>query len=205
MMSSLSARSLENARKGLFERDEDWANTVIADDEEIDTLEIQVDNDGISIMLRFHPYASDLRNVFAAMKTSVNLERAADQAVGIARRTKKLLAMPAMAETPLIESLYYFTSAMFNDAINAYADSDIELAKTIKSRDRELDIHNREFAEKLTELMPQNPDFIRGFLELIFIARCLERIGDLAKSIAEDTIHAVAMKDTRHTANLVSA
>ncbi|MFZ4588548.1 MAG: phosphate signaling complex PhoU family protein, partial [Terrimicrobiaceae bacterium] len=67
MMSSLSARSLENARKGLFERDEDWCNTVIADDEEIDALEIQVDSEGVDIMLRFHPFASDLRNVIAAM------------------------------------------------------------------------------------------------------------------------------------------
>ena len=202
MMASLSSRSLENAKKGLFERDEDWCNTVIADDEEIDTLEIQVDNEGIFIMLRFHPYACDLRNVISAMKTSVNLERAADQTVGIARRAKKLLAMPVMTETSQLERLYNFTSSMFNDAIKAYADGDIELAKTIKGRDRELDTHNREFAEKLTDLMPQHPDNIRGFLELIFIARCLERIGDLAKNIAEDTIYAVSLKDIRHTPTL---
>jgi phosphate transport system protein len=58
---------------------------------------------------------------------------------------------------------------------------------------------NRNFAETLTELMPGNPDSIRGFLELIFIARSLERIGDQAKNIAEDTIYAVEVKDIRHT------
>lgn len=199
MMSSLASRSLENSRKGLFERDEDWCNTVIADDEEIDALEIQVDTSGMDIMLRFHPFASDLRNVIAAMKTSVNLERSADQAVGIARRARKLIALPQMPETARIATLFEKSSSQFHDAIKAYADGDIELARTIKSRDKDLDELNREFAETLTELMPGHPENIRGFLELIFIARCLERIGDQAKNIAEDTIFALTVKDIRHT------
>jgi phosphate transport system protein len=199
MMSSLASRSLENARKGLFERDEDWCNTVIADDEEIDALEIQVDGEGIEIMLRFHPFASDLRNVIAAMKTSVNLERASDQSVGIARRARKLIALPLMPATTRIEPIFNLATSVFNDAIKSYADNDLELARTIKGRDKELDELNREFADNLTELMPQHPDQIRGFLELIFIARCLERIGDQAKNIAEDTIYAVSVKDIRHT------
>jgi len=200
MMSSLVTRSIENSRKGLFDRDGDFCNTVIADDEQIDLLEIQVDTQGIEIMLRFHPFASDLRNVIGAMKTSVNLERAADQAVGIARRARKLIAFQVLPETANIEPLFRHACSMFNDAVKAYADGDIELAQTIKSRDKELDQRNREFAESLTEKMPQNPDSIRGFLELIFIARCLERIGDQAKNIAEDTIFAVSLKDIRHTA-----
>jgi phosphate transport system protein len=198
MMSSLTTQSLENARKGLFERDEDWCNTVIADDEEIDALEIRVDTDGINIMMRFHPFASDLRNVIAAMKTSVNLERAADQSVGIARRARKLLLLPELPETVRIEPLFNAAGDMFRDAIKSYADGDIELARTLRMRDKQLDELNRNFAETLTELMPANPDSIRGFLELIFIARCLERIGDQAKNIAEDTIYAVEVKDIRH-------
>lgn len=198
MMSSLATRSLDQARKGLFERDEDWCNTVIADDEQIDALEIQVDTEGIDVMLRFHPFASDLRNVIAAMKTSVNIERAADQSVGIARRSRKLIALPHLTETSRIEPLFNTASGMFNDAIKAYADSDLALAETLKMRDKGLDELNRKLAETLTELMPQNPDSIRGFLELIFIARCLERIGDHAKNIAEDVIYAVSVKDIRH-------
>ena len=199
MMASLSSRSLENARKGLFDRDEDWCNTVIADDEEIDALEIQVDGEGMEIMLRFHPFASDLRNVIAAMKTSVNLERASDQSVGIARRARKLIALPLMPVTSRIEPIFNLASSVFNDSIKSYADNDIELARTIKGRDKELDELNREFADSITEMMPQNPDHIRGFLELIFIARCLERIGDQAKNIAEDIIYAVSVKDIRHS------
>lgn len=199
MMSSLASRSLENARKGLFERDEDWCNTVIADDEEIDALEIQVDAEGMEVMLRFHPFASDLRNVIAAMKTSVNLERASDQSVGIARRARKLIALPLMPVTSRIEPIFNLASSVFNDSIKSYADNDIDLARTIKARDKDLDELNREFTDSITEMMPQNPDQIRGFLELIFIARCLERIGDQAKSIAEDIIYAVSSKDIRHS------
>ncbi len=199
MMSSLTTRSLENSRKGLFYRDEDFCNSVIADDEEIDILEIQVDNEGIEIMMRFHPFASDLRNVIAAMKTSVNLERAADQCVGIARRVKKLLLHEQIAQTLRIEPIFQMSASLLHDSIKAYANNDIELASTIKNRDKQLDTLNREFADTLTDLMPENAGHIRAFIELIFIARCLERIGDQAKNIAEDTIFAVTVKDVRHT------
>ncbi len=198
MMASLTVRNLENARKGLFERDEDWCNTVIADDEEIDTLEIQVDRDGIETMLRFHPVASDLRNVIAAMKMSVNLERVADQAVGIARRARKLNSHALLPETAEVEPLFRHAEAMVLDAIKAYADQDTALARTLKPRDKELDAMNRDFANKLTELMPKRPEHIQGYLELIFIARFLERIGDQSTNIAEDTVFAVAAEDIRH-------
>jgi len=198
MMASLTIRNLENARKGLFERDEDWCNTAIADDEEIDSLEIQVDRDGIETMLRFHPVASDLRQVIAAMKMSVNLERVADQAVGIARRARKLNANALLPETAETEPLFRHAEAMMLDAIKAYADQNTELARTLKSRDRELDALNRNFANKLTELMPKRPEHIQGYLELIFIARSLERIGDQSTNIAEDTVFAVAAEDIRH-------
>jgi len=198
MMASLTVRNLENARKGLFERDEDWCNTVIADDEEIDTLEIQVDRDGIEIMLRFHPVASDLRQVIAAMKMSVNLERVADQAVGIARRARKLADGVLLPETAESEPLFRHAEWMLLDAIKSYADQDTELARAIKARDRELDALNGNFANKLTELMPQHPGHIEGYLDLIFIARFLERIGDQATNMAEDTVFAVEAEDIRH-------
>jgi len=198
MMASLALRSLENARKGLFERDEDWCNTVIADDEEVDSLEIQIDRDGIEIMLRFHPVASDLRNVIAAMKMSVNLERVADQAVGIARRARKLNVHPALPETRAIEPLFRQAIDMVRDAVRAYAENDIELARSLKSRDRELDALNAEYAHRLTNLMQKNAGLIESYLELIFIARFLERVGDQSTNMAEDTVFAVSFEDIRH-------
>jgi len=149
-------------------------------------------------MLRFHPVASDLRQVIAAIKMSVNLERIADQAVGISRRARKLNTIALLPETAEIELLFRHAESMLLDAVKAYADQNTELARALKPRDRELDALNRNFANKLTELMPKRTEHIQGYLELIFIARFLERIGDQATNIAEDTIFAVAAEDIRH-------
>lgn len=199
MMASLTERNLENTHKGLFERDEDWCNTVIADDEEIDTLEVQVDREGINVMLRFHPLASDMRNVISTMKLSVNLERIADQAVNIARRSRKLIARPEVTEVQELHPLFSFAELMVKDAVRAFANRDIELARALKDRDRQLDEMNRTFAEKITNLMGDNVELIPTYMDLIFIARFLERIGDQAKNIGEDTVYAISAEDTRHT------
>lgn len=199
MMASLTERNMENARKGLFERDEDWCNTVIADDEEIDTLEVQVDKDGIGIMLRFHPLASDMRNVIATMKFSVNLERVADQAVNIARRARKLIGRAPVPQAAELEPIFKYSMDMLHDSIRAFADNDQVLARGLRERDLPLDEMNRSFAEKITTLMSQNVEHIPSYMDLIFIARFLERIGDQAKNIGEDTVYAVSAEDTRHT------
>ncbi len=202
MMASLTERHLENARKGLFEKDEDWCNSVIADDEEIDTLEVQIDKDGIGIMLRFHPLASDLRNVVATMKLSVNLERIADQAVSIARRARKLSLRPAVAEVTQLDPIFQFAVQMHRDAIRSFADNDLDAARTLRDRDRELDAMVKAFGETVTNLMAVNTDSIPSYMDLIFISRSLERIGDQAKGIGEDTIYAICAEDTRHTSRV---
>src|SRR5882762_11952836 len=84
MMAGLTERSLERAVKGLLDRDDDLCANAIADDEEIDQLEKQIDKDGIDLLLRFQPVASDLRRVVSAMKLSSNIERIGDQAVNTA-------------------------------------------------------------------------------------------------------------------------
>src|SRR5260370_38229608 len=105
MMAGLTERSLERSIKGLFERDDDLCATTIADDEEIDQLEMQIDKDGVDILLRFQPVASDLRRVVAAMKLSTNLERMADQATTIARRARKLNRHPPLEAIELMKPM----------------------------------------------------------------------------------------------------
>ena len=199
MMASLTRRSYDNARRGLFARDEDACNTAIADDEEIDTLEVQLDKTGIALMLRFHPMASDLRNVMTTMKFSINLERIADQSVNIARRSKRLLSRKSVPETAELEPLFAETDLMFRDAIRAFADSDAELALSLKRRDRDLDRNTRNFGERITSRMAQDVDNIPTYMDLIFITRFLERIGDQAKSIGEDTVYAISAEEVRHS------
>jgi len=198
MMASLADRNFENARKGIFERDEDWCNTVIADDEEIDVLEVQIDQRGIALMLKFHPMASDLRNVVSTMKLSVNLERIADQSVNIARRGRRLLNHPPVDEVAGLEPIFRFAGMMLKDAIRAYAESDSTLARSLKERDKELDRLNRDYAEQLTALMAQHTERIPCYMDLIFIARFLERVGDQSKNVGEDTVFAISNVETRH-------
>ena len=198
MMAGLAERSLERAMKGLINRDDNICATAIADDEEIDQLEKQIDKDGVDILLRFQPVASDLRRVVAAMKLSSNLERMADMATTIARRARKLNQHPPLDEVELIRPLYDQAMSMFKDSVDAFAREDVDLARAVVPRDQKLDDLNRRASHKLVDRMAQDPDQLRGYLNLIFVGRCLERVGDHATNIAEDAVYAAAAEDIRH-------
>jgi phosphate transport system protein len=198
MMSSLTERSLERAITGLLQRDDELCAIAIADDEEIDQLEKQVDKDGIDLLLRFQPVASDLRRVVSAMKLSSNLERMADQGTNIARRARKLNRHPALAEAELIRPMFAHAMAMFKDAIDAFIREDVQLARSVVPRDQGLDEMNSSASRRLIERMAEDPDQLRGYLNLIFISRCLERVGDHATNMAEDAVYAAAAEDIRH-------
>jgi phosphate transport system protein len=198
MMAGLTERSLERAMKGLLNRDDNICATAIADDEEIDQLEKQIDKDGVDILLRFQPVASDLRRVVAAMKLSSNLERMADMATTIARRARKLNQHPPLAEVELIRPMYDHAMSMFRDSVDAFAREDVDLARGVVPRDQKLDDLNRMASHKLVDRMAQDPDQLRGYLNLIFVGRCLERVGDHATNIAEDAVYAAAAEDIRH-------
>jgi len=203
MMATLTQRNLNNAINGLFKRDDDLCTAVIADDEEVDQLEKQVDQDGVAIMLRFQPVASDLRRVVSAMKVSTNLERTADQAVNIARRARKLNQEPALQELPILEPMCWEAIALLKDAVQAYTEDDVSLAYSLKPRDRKLDEHDTNISRQVTDCMSMRPDRIKAYLNMIFVARHLERVGDHATNIAEDTIYAAAAEDIRHTQHKV--
>src|ERR1700757_219922 len=113
-MASQTERSLNRALKGLMDRDDKICALAIADDEEIDQLEKQIDKDGIDLLLRFQPVASDLRRVVSAMKLSTNLERIADESVSIARKARKLNKHRALPEVELITPMGALATQMFN-------------------------------------------------------------------------------------------
>ena len=198
LMSSLTERSLDRAITGLLKRDDELCAIAIADDEEIDQLEKQVDKDGIDLLLRFQPVASDLRRVVSAMKVSSNLERMADQATNIARRARKLNQHPVLPEAESIRPMYVHAMAMFKDAIDAYVRADVDLARSVVPRDEGLDEMNRATGRRLIERMAEDPSQLRGYLNLIFISRCLERVGDHATNMAEDAVYAAVAEDIRH-------
>jgi phosphate transport system protein len=197
-MSNLTARNLENALIGLRERNDDLCLQAIADDEEIDQMEMQIDKDGIEILLRFQPVASDLRRVVAAMKLSPNLERIADESVSIARKARKLNQHRELAEVELITSMGAYAMQMFKDGVDAYAREDEEQGRALKERDKGLNALNSDAARQLLARVAQDPEQLRGYLNLLFIAKHLERVGDHATNIGEDAVYAAAAEDIRH-------
>ena len=198
MMAGLAERTLDRAVKGLLQRDDNLCTTAIADDEEIDQLEKQIDKDGVDVLLRFQPVASDLRRVVAAMKLSPNIERIADQATNIARRARKLNRHPPLPEVEIIVPIQAHAMAMFKDSIDAFTREDVDLGRAVVARDKDLDYMNKMANRKLTERMAQDPKQLRGYLNLIFVSRCLERVGDHATNIAEDAVYVAAAEDIRH-------
>jgi phosphate transport system protein len=198
MMASLAQRNLQNAIKGLMERDDDWCNNSIADDEEIDILEMQVDREGIEVMSRYQPVATDLRDVISSIKIGANIERIADQAVNIARRARKINEHPGVPEVHLLDPLVTHALSMFNDAVRAFAERNAVLAVELKARDKALDVMNRELTDKLINRMQDDSFNLPTYLNLIFISRCLERIGDHSANVAEDIVFAVRAEDIRH-------
>lgn len=199
-MTGLVERSLRNAQEGLLLRDVAACNRVIADDAEIDGLEVGIDQDGISLLVRFQPVAGDMRRVIAAMKLGSHLERIADQATSIARRARKLNDMEQLPETALIGPMFEFTITLLKDSLAALSDEKTQEAMAVKQRDRELDRMNREFGARITTLMASRPQHAEAFVHLLFIAGSLERIGDYAKNIAEETFFMVSAEDIRHSA-----
>ncbi len=198
MMASLTERNLNNAMEGLFKRDDELCALAIVDDEEVDQLEKQIDKDGIEVLLRFQPVASDLRRVVSAIKLNSNLERMADQATNIARRARKLNQHPALPEAELISPMFVHAMAMFKDSIDAYVREDVQLARDVVPRDQALDEMNATAGRRLIERMAEDPGQLRGYLNLIFVSRCLERVGDHATNMAEDAVYAAAAEDIRH-------
>ncbi len=198
-MASLTIISLQNALSGLRERNNDLCRRVIADDEKIDQLEMEIDHDGLDLLLRFQPVACDLRRIVSAMKISPNLERIGDESVNIARRVREMNRHQAPPETELITRMGACAIEMFQDSINAYSRGDAELARSLRERDKALDEMNSNALRHLVARMPDNPDYHQDYLNLTFIATHLERIGDHATNIGEETVYAAEADDIRHT------
>ena len=197
-MAGLTERNLDHAVRGLLQRDDGLCTKAITDDEEVDQLEKEVDKVGVEILLRYQPVASDLRQVVSAMKLSPNIERVADEATNIAEAARKLNNHAPLAEVNLIVPMQQHAISMFKDSLDAFVREDVDLARAVISRDKQLDDINAAANRQLTERMMQDGDQLRGYLNLILISRCLERVGDHATNIAEDAVYAAAAEDIRH-------
>jgi len=198
LMASLTRQNLERAIQALLTRDLDLSRMVIGDDSEVDDLELKIDHLGMDILVRFHPVASDLRLVITSMKTAHNLERISDHAVNIAKRAKKICKSAADLETTIIEPLYSMAEKILRDALLAYTDADTDLGEGLKTGDQALDAAHKEVVALLSGRLESSGNRAENLLHLIFVARSLERIGDLAVNIGEDAVFLSDARDIRH-------
>lgn len=197
-MAAKTRHNLERAIQALLQRDGELANSVIADDDEVDELERSIDKSGIALLVKYHPMASDLRFVISSMKISVNLERISDHATNIAKRAKKINTTPELGDVTLLEPIYTMADELLRDAISSYSDSNGHLGASLHVRDKELDklykATTAKFGTRIQEVEGRSHEYVH----LIFIARSLERVGDLASNIGEDAVYVELAKDLRH-------
>ena len=150
--------NLEKAVRGLTERDSALCEQVIADDAEVDMLEMKIDEEGLRIMTLFQPVATDLRRVISVMKVSGNLERVGDQAVSIARRARKMNRNLEIAETRLIEPVYQKASALLRKSLVSFSNGDMKTALEIRAEDTELNESQKAVSKQLTDRMENDSE-----------------------------------------------
>ncbi|MFT4177295.1 MAG: phosphate signaling complex protein PhoU [Luteolibacter sp.] len=200
-MASQTRLNLERAIGAVMTRNAELANAVIADDDEVDELERKIDQAGMTILIRYHPVASDLRVVLSSMKISTNLERISDHATNIAKRARKIAMNPELPDVSLIEPLYTLANQLLCDAITSYRDRDPSLGATLHDRDKELDQMHKKVIEIYSSRLESEKRRSEDYLHLIFIIRSLERVGDLSTNIGEDAVFLEMARDLRHVSD----
>jgi len=200
-MAGQAQLNLERAMDALLTRNVDLSKVVIADDNDVDDFEQEIDSLGMDVLLRFHPVASDLRVVITSMKVASNLERISDHAVNIAKRAKKMSKRAELPETQWLEPVYTLALEGLRKSMQAYTDRDSNLGLSLDAADKELDRIHKKVIANLSALLEEGGERSEDFLHLIFVARSLERIGDLAVNIGEDAVFLDLARDIRHEKN----
>ncbi len=202
MMSGLTERNLSLSMRALVERDDKLCDLVEAEDDTIDQLEIQIDEMVITYMATHGPIARDCRLMLTASKISNNLERIADQATKIARRARELNTEPLLKPLIDIPLMADIAQEMLRDSITAFVDGNNELAVEIIARDKSVDSINKQLARELTSYMIENPKTITRALNLMTVAKAIERVADHATNIAEEVFYLNRGEDIRHEPSL---
>ncbi|MCH2383003.1 MAG: phosphate signaling complex protein PhoU [Pedosphaera sp.] len=197
IMASHAEGVVTRAVRAHLDRDEPLARQALETDEVIDQFEIQIDRIALGLLAQA-PGEFELRQVTCGMKIARELERVGDEATTIARRAVELMALPPLA-TPLdIAEMTFLANAMLKDALDAFVSGNTVLARGVIPRDRRIDEMNKTYQDDLNGLMEASPENIRRCRHLAVISKCLERIADHAKNVAEDAVLLHEAKDIRH-------
>lgn len=199
-MGSLTERSVRQSVKAVLESDESMAEAVLGEEGAINELQLEIDERVVQLLALHQLMATDLRFVLAVSRINNDLERIADQAVNIAQAAQRIVRHPRVKPYVDLPRMGTLAEAMVRDALNALVDRNVELARSVLSRDDQVDhLRDQIFRELLTYMM-ENSAVVYPAFELILVAKNLERVGDHATNIAEDVIYIVAGRDVRHPA-----
>lgn len=177
------------------------AEEVLEIENEVNALEIEIDHEIASFIARRQPTAGDLRLLVAMSKTTANLERAGDEAAKIARKVTSIVNGVAPLALPFSELRVCggLATELLRKTLDAFTRLDVQTAVSILQNDGVFDREFDGFIRKLITYMMEDPRTISASLDLIFIAKSIERIGDHSRNIAEFIIYIVEGRDVRHT------
>jgi len=199
MMGGLVESQIRAAIAGYLDGDAEGARKVIAEDAKVNELELAIDNDLGHIIVRRQPAASDLRLILAAIKIVTDLERIGDEATKVARMAAENAHAPLQGpRLAAINHLSDVAIGMLRRALDAFARLDAAAAAKVCAEDAAIDDEFRGILRQLITFMMEDPRTIGSALEVVWVAKAFERIGDHAKNIAEYVIYIVKGRDVRH-------
>ena len=189
-------KSIESRRRS----DPALARQVFQDDHAIDRLEIDIE-ERLRLLALQQPLAGDLRFITAALKISTDLERVGDHAVNIAGGTVRLAGKPLLKPLVDIPRMADLALRMLHESLDAFVQRDAESARSLVRRDDEVDDLNRQVFRELLSYMLEDPATITRAMELILVARNLERVADLATNVAEEVVFIAEARIIKHHAD----
>jgi phosphate transport system protein len=190
--------SIARAIAAVMKHDAALAQQVAEGDVEVDRMEVDVEEECLKILALYQPVAVDLRFVIAVLKINNDLERMADLAVNIARRAEYLAGVPKVDVPSNLEDMARKAQMMVKHSLDAFVESDADLAREVCAADNEVDEHNRRMHVLIQDQIRANPKEVNRLLHLLSVSRHLERIADLATNVAEDVIYTVQGEIVRH-------
>jgi phosphate transport system protein len=199
-MSSEAEAAVQLAVEALLERNADKAERVIKGDRVIDRMEVEVEEQCLSLLALQQPMAKDLRLLVASIKIANDLERVGDHAVNIAQSADRLAKHRPITPEPEIFEMARLAREMLSDALEAFVRGDAGAGREICLRDDKVDALNRSMFRILLTHMMEDPHSIGSGLELLLVSRNLERIADLATNVGEDVVFLVEGKSIKHHA-----
>jgi len=201
-MGGLVESQIRGAIEAFTNGNADLIEQIVAAEARVNECEVQIDDDCSHIIVKRQPAAGDLRLIMAISKTVTDLERIGDEAEKIARMSKQIhdRGHTDLQRFANIRHAADIALSMLRQALDAFARLDTAQAASIIRQDMAIDIEFRSILRQLITFMMEDPRTISTALEIVWIAKAVERIGDHAKNIAEDVIYIVKGTDVRHTA-----